>query len=255
MLQLINFARMAALSDYQEWHNSRWKFTSSQSTWHFDTTRPPLPGPDSYTHVCRFDADFRSSIESCKPNAQPSSWKSRNNLNKNIAAHGLYSASAEDQDLINAGADPNQEIFDRAEAHDVDIFQKINSWLGLEQSMIKFHNQRTGQMLHTHLDNFAARPERNNSFVVTDIDKSPDIIRRFAIMLDHWHLGQIFQLGNANFTQWQAGDCITWDWKNMPHSTANMGWWDRPMLQITGYVTEQTNTILQNSNKELVVKL
>ena len=81
------------------------------------------------------------------------------------------------------------------------------------------------------------------------------MIRRFAIMLADWQLGQVFQLGNAAWTQWSAGDCITWDWKNIPHSTANMGWHDRPMLQITGNVTKRTLDLLDNCGRDLIVNV
>ena len=243
------------MTEYENWGDSRWEFTKSRSRWHFDTTRTPESGMDSYTSVCRFDEDFSDAIAQCMPRTKPSSWGTRNNFNKDIADKGLYSATAEEQDLIRAGADPHSEVFHRTAAEDIELFQKISDWLGMEESMIKFHNQTTGQMLHTHIDNFAARPERENSFKVTDIDKNPDIMRRFAIMLADWQLGQIFQLGNANFTQWRAGDCITWEWQDMPHATANMGWWDRPMLQITGYVTDRTRDVLGGASKNLIVKL
>ena len=223
------------------------EFTKSRSKWHFDTKRKPMIGLDSYLPVCRFNVDFSHAIAECMPRARASSWGTRNNFNKDIADQGLYSASAEEQDLIRAGADPHAEVFNRTAAEDIEIFQKISDCLGMDDSMIKFHNQTTGQMLHTHIDNFAARPERENSFKVTDMDREPDTMRRFAIMLADWQLGQIFQIGNANWTQWRAGDCITWEWQDMPHSTANMGWWDRPMLQITGKVTDKTRWLLDTA--------
>lgn len=238
------------MTEYQNWGDSRWEYTKQQSAWHFDTKRPPREGLDSYTHVCRFQYDFSKEIEMCKPLTKKSSWGSRN-----PSIDRIYSAEPEEQDLIRAGADPKAPVFERAAAEDVPVFKSISDWLGLTDSTIKFHNQTTGQMLHTHMDNFAGRPERENSYKVTDMDKNPNIIRRFAIMLADWELGQIFQLGNANFTQWRAGDCITWEWKDMPHSTANMGWWDRPMLQVTGYVTEQTNRVLYNASKDRTVIL
>jgi len=243
------------MTEYENWGDSRWEFTKSRSRWHFDTKRISQPGIDSYTHICRFDADFSDEIAQCMPRTKPSSWGTRNNFNKEIAESGLYSASAEEQDLIRAGANPQQEVFNRTAAEDIEIFQKISNWIGMDESMIKFHNQTTGQMLHTHIDNFAARPERENSFKVTEMDKNPDIMRRFAVMLADWELGQVFQLGNTYFTQWRAGDCITWEWQDMPHGTANMGWWDRPMLQITGYVTQRTNDVLGGASKNLVVNL
>jgi hypothetical protein len=185
------------------------------------------------------------------PRAKASTWSTRNHFNKDIADQGLYSATAEEHDLMRAGADPQAEVFHRTAAEDIEIFQKISDTLGMADSMIKFHDQTTGQMLHTHIDNFAARPERDNSFQVTEMDRNPTIMRRFAIMLADWQLGQIFQIGNANFSGWRAGDCITWEWQDMPHSTANMGWWSRPLLQITGKVTEKTQWLISTAESNL----
>ena len=241
------------MAEYQDWQGSRWNYTKQQSKWHFDTTRPAEPGPDSFTYVCKFRADYTDAIKQCMPRGVESSWSTRNNYK--VQDELLYSANAEEQDLINAGADPKAPIFDRSTGEDVALFKQISDYIGMEENTLKFHNQRTGQMLHTHIDNFAGREERQNSFIVTEFDKNPVMIRRFAIMLADWQLGQVFQLGNASWTQWSAGDCITWEWKNIPHSTANMGWHDRPMLQITGNVTKRTLDLLENCGRDLVVDL
>lgn len=228
------------MTEYENWNGSRWEFTKSQSTWHFNTTRPAELGKDSYTPVCIFDADFTDAIAACLPKAQPSTWATRNQK-----VDKLYSASAEQQDLINAGADPDAEVFARTHAEDIPIFQKINEYLGLEESTIKFHNQTTGQMLHLHIDNFAGRPERENTFKVTEMDKNPNVMRRFTVMLADWQLGQAWMFGNAMYNQWEAGTCITWDWRNMPHATVNAGWHPRPLLQITGYQTKRTKDLVK----------
>lgn len=240
------------MAQHQEWNGSRWDYTKSRSGWHFDNLRAPEPGTDSYTSVCRFNTDFLKAIELCAPRAVVSGWATRN---KEKVVGELYSASAEEQDLVRAGADPKQEIFARTMAEDVPVFRRISDWLGIDDATITFHNQTTGQMLHTHIDNFAARKERQNSFAETDLDKNPSIMRRFVIMLSDWQLGQIFQVGNANWTQWRAGDCVTWEWQDMPHSTANMGWHDRPMLQITGFTTDKTRQCLYQSGQNLVVNI
>jgi len=232
------------MTEIENWNNSRWEFTKSRSKWHFNSKKDTNLGLDSYTPVCRFDVDFTEAINLCTPRARVSTWSSRNNFDKNIASSGLYSATAEENDLINAGADPKQEIFFRAPAEDVKIFRKISDWLGLEDPMIKFHNQTTGQMLHLHIDNFAARPERENSFKVTEMDTNPDIMRRFAIMLADWEMGQAWMFGNNMYWGWRAGECITWDWMDMPHATVNAGWKPRPLLQITGKQTQRTKDVL-----------
>lgn len=240
------------MNAYQNWGNSRWDFTKDLSKWHFDTQRPARLGHDSYTPICRFEGDFAEAIQFCNARTVTTSWATRNNLDKHVAKDGvIYSAAPEEQDLINAGADPKQAVFDRSKADDVDVFQRISAYLGLSDVTIKYHNQKTGQMLHTHIDNFAGRTERENSFKETDFDRDPSLMRRFVVMLADWQLGQIFQIGNANWSQWRAGDCITWQWQDLPHSTANMGWWDRPMLQISGRTTDRSRAIVAEAEANL----
>ena len=235
--------------EYETWNGSRWNFTRARSNWHFDKNIPPSPGKDSYTPICIFSADFTDSIEQCMPKAKPSTWSTRNNFDKKIAKSGLYTANAEEADLIRAGADPRQEVFSRTAADYIVLFTKISDWLGLEDPMIKFHNQTTGQMLHLHIDNFAARPERGNSFKITDMDRNPDTMRRFAVMLADWEMGQAWMFGNAVYHGWKAGTCITWEWMDMPHATVNAGWHPRPMLQITGRQTKQTIDIVESAER------
>lgn len=240
--------------EYENWNGSRWDFTKRRSEWHFDPMRPPMPGKDSYTYVGRFASDYTNEIQQCLPRTTASTWATRNTFDKGPEDKKtrMYSADAEERDLLRVGANPYMEIFDRAVADTCPKFVRIAEILGIDTPSIKFHNQRTGQMLVEHLDNFAGRPERGNSFKVTEIDKHPDNFRRFVIMLDDWKLGQVFMLGNACWTQWRAGDCITWDWKDIPHATCNMGWEDRPMLQVTGYVTDTTRSILANAGTQQI---
>lgn len=235
------------MSETIEWGGSRWEGTRATSKWHFDPKRVPKPGRDSFTYVGRFNADYTAAIARCMPMTQDSTWSTRN---KEKIPGELYTASAEEADLIRAGADPKMPIFARAAVEDEPQFTAISDILGLEDPMIKFHNQKTGQMLVYHIDNFAARAERENSFKLTDLDTDPEQIRRFIIMLADWQPGQIWQIGNATWTQWSAGDCITWEWQDIPHATCNMGWWDRPLCQITAYVTDKTRDILAESGKD-----
>jgi hypothetical protein len=240
---------------YQNWNPmSRWESTKQYSKWHFDPSRPPQLGKDSYTYVGRFDYDFTDIVKECIPKSNAKSWASRN---KHKVPGELWTASAEEQDLIRAGANPEMEIFDRYTHADRDVmlFRFMGDMLGLQFIDTNFHNQTTGQMLVEHLDNFPAINPRNNDARVTEYDENPDLMRRFTIMLADWQLGQVFQLGNANWTQWRAGDCITWEWQDIPHATCNMGWWDRPMLQITGCTTPMTQQILDNAGPNQIFDL
>jgi hypothetical protein len=189
-----------------DWKIGRWETTKKHSKWHFDPSRPPEPGLDSYTYVGNFKYDFTDIIAKCKPRAKTSTWANRNYYKVDGE---LYTASAEEQDLINAGADPKMPIFDRDPAWDIGLFSTITDILGLQHAEVNFHNQTTGQMLVTHLDNFPGSNARQNKPDLVDFDIDPSLVRRFSIMLTDWQMGQVFQLGNANWTQWRAGDCIT----------------------------------------------
>jgi len=74
-------------------------------------------------------------------------------------------------------------------------------------------------------------------------------------MLDDWRHGQTFSLGNSQWHQWRRGECITWDWRDIPHATCNMGWENRPMLQVTGWTSDRTAHILEDSSKTKIVQV
>ena len=238
--------------EYHNWNNSRWQSTKANSQWHFDTTRTDT---QDYQPICTFNGDWSFPVEKCLNRAMPATWATRNHFSADPEEKKkrMYTADAEELDLLKAGADPHMEIFDRAKAEDFDVFVKIADYFALEEATIKFHNQRTGQLLNLHIDNFAGRKERGNSFKVIKADKDPALMRRFVIMLDDWKHGQVFMLGNQVWHQWKKGQCITWDWQDIPHSTCNMGWENRPMLQVTGWTTERTHEIVRSGNFDITI--
>lgn len=237
---------------------SRWEYTKAQSTWHFDPLKSPEPGADSYTSIGRFSGDFASAIAQAESGLVANSWAPEFikpwAMTSNDPRNKI---TAEQADLLRAGADKDGETYDRAPAHEVPLFKAISDYLGMEMSIIKYHVQRTGQYAVTHIDDyFPPGLDRWNWLqrscgVELDPPGRQINIRRFAIMLDDWQMGQVFQVGNASWHQWRAGDCITWDWANLPHATANIGWHPRPMLQITGAETDRTRELvaLANSGK------
>ena len=147
------------------------------------------------------------------------------------------------------------KYFQRTKAEEFEVFQNIAAYFGMEEYTVKFHNQKTGQMLHWHIDNFAGRKERGISFTEIEADRNPELMRRFVIMLDDWKHGQVFALGNSNWHQWKRGECITWEWRDIPHATCNMGWDNRPMLQVTGWTTEKTHDIVAKGEKNLKINV
>jgi hypothetical protein len=225
-----------------EYNGSRWQFTRDRSNWHFDPLRPPELGIDSYSPVGRFCADFTVAIEKYKEQAESVTWAT--GVRKQYPPNDpLKDSAAEQLDHDQSGFDSDQVMFDRAFGDDDPLFKKIADIIGMGNNDIRFNLQRTGHVLVTHMD-YLDGFER---------DGWPG--RRFAIMLEDWKWGQIFQLGNANWTQWQAGDCITWEYRDIPHSTCNMGWWPRPMLQISGTMTEKTQEFLSTNSVNRIITL
>ena len=90
-----------------------------------------------------------------------------------------------------------------------------------------------GQVWNLHLDKLEKWNPNN-----------PDSVSRYQIQLTNWEPGHFWSYGNYIHSGWRAGDVTTFDWKNVPHSTANAGHGPRVTLQVTGIDTEQTQAFL-----------
>jgi hypothetical protein len=67
---------------------------------------------------------------------------------------------------------------------------------------------------------------------------------RIFIQLTDWQPGQFWEYGTYHHRGWRAGEVTTFDWQNLPHSTANAGFHPRVTLQLTGIKTEKTQEML-----------
>lgn len=230
---------------------SYWEVKRSKSRWHFDYTKPPVEGSDSFTKVCRFKGDFFTWINFVKETKKcfldmPSY---SGDIKKDADKFSYMS-----QNLAFVGANPYTETVDVYLVDDIPIFKSISNNLGLKESFIKLDIQRPGQMLAAHIDDLGSL-KRSLDKKGINIDINNETVKRFAIMLDDWKLGHFFQLGNATWHQWSAGDCITWEWEDIPHCTGNAGYWERPMLQITGLITDQTRELMNSEKKDIVIEV
>lgn len=224
---------------YRNWYNSDWPGVSrGRSTWHFDNLRTPEPGLDSYTLVgqVQFPEGWQQDID---PEAiTTAAWK------RLIAATPDQDLQQKlTQNLEEVGQNPEHGMFDTVNITHLPVAEKLAQALGLENSITRLHVQRPGQLLNMHIDD------------LTSQDQNPSEVRRFIIAVEDWCPGQVFQLGNALWSQWRAGDCVTWSWKDIPHGSANFGWYDRPMIQITGYVTELTQQLVDQASGDQNIKL
>ena len=170
---------------------------------------------------------------------------------RNKSVGGNYAIDQEVYDIVRSGGDPEGKIYGRANMFtDPKAIALAEGLLGLYDYELKLHSQVCGQLLHMHMDNFAARLDRQNSFDELDYDVDPKKVHRFVVFLNDWSMGQIWHQGTAVHTHWKAGDIISWHWQDFPHGTANMGWDTRYILQYTGRTTDKTWDFINNTNKD-----
>lgn len=215
---------------------SNWDSSKAQSNYHFDPFRPEPEG-FAFQYCGRIIADWEDELQRAIKSAEPKSWATRGK--KYHPDHP--DLIAEENDLKRAGVDTDVVIFHK-NFEFKGILDRVCGVLGLENIKRAMHIQFPGEMLHLHIDK------------QYEMNDNPAEVRRFFIMLADWTPGQFLHFGNTPMQQWRKGDIYTFDWQNMPHSSANASWTVRPLIQITGSMTEKTRQLLFGFKQEYIVK-
>ena len=116
----------------------------------------------------------------------------------------------------------------------------MTDYFQLDSVRSKLHIQFTGEVLNMHIDK------------LYDLDADPKNVIRIMVMLQDWEPGQFIMYGNEQFDRWRAGDIHKFDWPNIPHATANASNKPRPMLVVTGVMTDTTHKILTKEIKKRI---
>jgi hypothetical protein len=212
---------------------SSWEYTKQHSLYHFDKTVMD-PRWDNTIGLGKFMGNWSQELAESIANAKPSTWETRGYKAEDTASPDI---EAEEYDLIQAGADPKL-IIARFEWQLAPVFQKMCDLFALEDAYNRLHVQYTGEVFNLHIDKLQKWcPE------------DPSKVMRVVIHLNDWEPGQFYSYGNHVHTHWRAGDIHTFDWINVPHSTANAGLLPRATLQTTGKITEQTQAFLAELKK------
>lgn len=211
---------------------SSWDQTRAQSTYHFDPTIKDQPA-DVLTVLGYVTPTWIEDLPSIIANSRPATWETRGYKGEDnpIPRPDL---AAEEYDLERVGADPKMIIthmnWDLPES-----LQLVSNQFGLADCMNRIHVQRPGELWNLHIDKLGKWcPE------------DPSQVMRVFIQLTDWQPGQFWEYGNYHYNQWRAGEVTAFDWRNIPHSTANAGHHPRVTLQITGVRTKKTDEFLQH---------
>ena len=206
---------------------TNWELGKELSNYHFDKS---IKDTDSYEICGRFVGDWKNELEEAYNTIFDVTWAGRwADLGKKDPRGNL--AENEIKDIVDAGGDPEQIMY-QGSYNIGPVMQKMIDILGMDNSRHKLHIQYTGEMVSMHMDKH--------------YELEGGEARRFLIALEDWEPGQFMMFGNQVCERWTAGDIITWEWKDIPHATANASLHKRPMLAVTGVVTEQTEIILDH---------
>lgn len=210
---------------------SSWDYTRERSNYHFDSTR--VDSKDSVVTILgNIQPTWLTDLDNIINTSRPATWATRGYKGEGIPPP-REDLIAEEYDLTRAGVDTNI-IVTHLNWVMPDSLKQIANNFGLDDCMERIHVQRPGEVWNLHIDKLSKwSPD------------DPSQVMRLFIQLTDWQPGQFWEFGNYHWNQWRAGDVVTFDWANMPHSTANAGHNPRVTLQLTGIVTEQTKQFLQ----------
>jgi hypothetical protein len=209
---------------------SAWEFTKERSKYHFDNQLID-PKYDTVNVLGNIAPTWQAELADIISQSRAATWRTRGkDFTKGRPEEEL---AAEDYDLEIAGYGKDYEISNLSYELPKSL-EYISNWFGLEDNVPRIHVQIPGQVWNLHIDKLQKWcPE------------DPDRIVRIFIQLTDWEQGQFWSYGNYNYSGWRAGDVTTFDWQNVPHSTANASNHARVTLQLTGLETEKTRDFLR----------
>lgn len=207
---------------------SAWELTRQRSNYHFDNFKFD-PDQDKVTTLGNISPFWQADLDEVIKLAQPKTWRTRGKG----ADRPAEEYDQEEYDLEEQGYGKDYVISDLT-WEVPETFNKIAVWFGMDNAKMRLHVQRPGQVWNLHLDKL----EKWNP-------EDPSKVMRIQIALTDWEPGHFWSYGNYIHSGWQAGDVSTFDWQNLPHSTANAGHGPRVTLQITGVATDRTRDFLR----------
>ena len=211
---------------------SSWDFTKSISTYHFDPKKKDR-FEDVIAHLGHIEPTWTADVAGIVANSKPATWETRGYKGEGVLPP-REDLVAEEYDLERVGADPKMTIT-HLNWNMPESLKRVSAQFGLEDCMERIHVQRPGEVWNLHMDKL-------QKWNPTD----PSRVMRIFIQLTDWQPGQFWEYGNHHWNQWHAGDVSTFDWVNIPHSTANAGHHPRVTLQLTGVITDRTQDYLAN---------
>jgi hypothetical protein len=214
---------------------SNWEISRAKSNYHFD---PKVVDEEAavVTRLGHIEPTWLADLPAIIDNSKPATWATRGYKGEGIEAPA-EDLAMEEYDMTKVGMDPNMHITHLNWRIPASL-QQLSDSFGLADCMNRIHVQKPGEVWNLHLDKlWKWAPD------------DPDSVMRIMIQLTDWQPGQFWEYGNYHYNQWRAGEVTTFDWANIPHSTANAGFHPRVTFQLTGIKTAKTYDFLANLPK------
>jgi hypothetical protein len=209
---------------------SSWDETVAKSNYHFDPRI--VDAKESVVQTLgHIEPTWLNDLDEIISTSKPAQWANRGYKGEGVEVPP-EDLVAEEYDISRVGADPKQ-VITHLNWRLPESLQTITDNFGLDDCMSRLHIQLPGELWHRHIDKL----QKWNK-------DDPSKVLRVFIQLTDWKPGQFWEYGNFHWNQWSAGNVSTFDWANMPHSTANAGHHPRVTLQLTGVKTKKTLAFL-----------
>ncbi len=199
---------------------SSWEITRTRSQYHFDTDKID-PRWDTVKLVKQLENTWADELAKVIEDSNPVTWRTRGKSDDPLQ-RASEEYDQEEYDLERIGMSKDY-VLTNLNYQLTPELQRIADSFNLDNSMARLHVQWPGQVWNLHIDKLEKwMPE------------DPARVERYFVQLTDWQQGHFWSFGNYTWQNWRAGDVVTFDWLNVPHSTANAGHSPRVTLQVTG---------------------
>jgi len=255
---------------------SRWYHNKLRSSYEFESFGTPDPIARNIQITNRFTNDMSDIInyayDSDKTHLQTiGNYRSRNHSRQD---HDLHDGEMMDiqrgtlgrghdidcmmkTNVVKETRDENDKVIIKryTDIPQLELVYAMFDWLEIDVHQSRIHTQLLGQTTPFHIDQQVryARAGWRDIWTNAGADKNPLKLRRFLIMLQDWDYGHVWQFGNSYYQGYRSGSAVTYDWCNMPHGAANFGYTPRVTLQVTGFISDKTQWLIDHpdSNREV----
>ena len=212
-----------------------------------------------YKNVAKIKSlDFESVLKKIKKDTE-----GINSSNSKICPTRTQNFSHELEFLQNMGFTKEGHVIRPTQDDYPELYELVKNF-EFDYYLMQIRIQYPGSVQEAHTDaldcfwgDMILDKEKITSLPFDPVTKSPNgyyAIRLIMPFVDY-EPGQVFGFEDKYWTNWKAGDVITFDWGNLMHYTANSSFVPRIILKITGITSNKNHWLFDNINNNIITKI